>query len=356
MTTSDIEHARVTAAQLQDEAKLKLGISIAGLGLGAMDYLNDTITLDAVAAALFDLPANVQISRQEVHNRFHAECALELARAIRAVLDPSGDGFLAIEHQVVRPDGSVLWLAARKQVKFALDAASGQRRAISGLLVVRDITEVKVSEQKLRVSEMRYRRLFEAAHDGVLLVDPTTSKIVDANPFMTRLLGYSHDQLVGKELFDIGLLADRVASQDMVRKLKADHHVRYDDLPLKSQGGLHREVEVVANLYDEGGHAIIQCNIRDITARKLADAVALQNSRLFSKLIEQAPSGVYVIDSAFRLIQVNPLALPIFASVRPLIGRDFNEVLGIVWGPQIGSEIGEIFKHTLGRVDIKSHQ
>ncbi len=120
----------------------------------------------------------------------------------------------------------------------------------------------------MRVSEIRYRRLFEAAQDGVLLLDPDTCKITDANPFMTKLLSYAHDELVGKELYEIGLTKDEVASLDMCRKLKSEHHVRYEDLPVKSQDGRHQEVEVVANLYDENGRAVIQCNIRDITERK----------------------------------------------------------------------------------------
>lgn len=138
--------------------------------------------------------------------------------------------------------------------------------------VQRDITERKQVEDRMRVSEVRYRRLFEAAHDGVLLLDPGTRKITDANPFMTTLLGYTRDQLVGMELFEIGLLKDEAASQQMFERLKQDRQVRYEDLPLESQEGDHQEVEVVANVYDEDGHSVIQCNIRDITARKQAEA------------------------------------------------------------------------------------
>jgi PAS domain S-box-containing protein len=136
------------------------------------------------------------------------------------------------------------------------------------LAVIRDISERKRAEDKVRISEIRYRRLFEAAQDGVLLLDPDTCKITDANPFMTKLLSYPHEELVGKELYEIGLMKDEGASLEMFRKLKSEHHVRYEDLPLKSQGGRHQEVEVVANLYDENGRAVIQCNIRDITERK----------------------------------------------------------------------------------------
>src|SRR5271157_210559 len=117
--------------------------------------------------------------------------------------------------------------------------------------------ELSTNDQ-LRISEIRYRRLFEAAQDGVLLIDPVTRKITDANPFMTKLLGYSRDQLVGKELFEIGLLQDECASRDMFSALKKKGQVSHQDLPLEREGGGHQEVEVVANVYDENGCSVIQ--------------------------------------------------------------------------------------------------
>ena len=147
-------------------------------------------------------------------------------------------------------------------------------------VAVTDITEHKRAEDKVRCSEIRYRRLFETAQDGVLLLDPATRKITDANPFMTSLLGYSRAQFVGKELFEIGLLKDEAVSQEMFQKLKRNHEVRYEDLPLESRRGRHQEVEVVANLYQENGHAVIQCNIRDITARKQAEQELSEKARL----------------------------------------------------------------------------
>lgn len=155
----------------------------------------------------------------------------------------------------------------------------------SAMLV--DITGQGQAQERMRVSENRYRRLFEAANDGVLLIDPATSRIIDANPFMTRLLGYSRDQLIGKELFEIGLLKDEAASRQMFRKLKKNHEVRYEDLPLKSEAGRHQEVEVVANLYQEDGHPVIQCNIRDITVRKLAEEMSSRNLKLKKEIIQR---------------------------------------------------------------------
>jgi len=162
--------------------------------------------------------------------------------------------------------------------------------------VVVDITELKQKEDKVRISEIRYRRLFEAAQDGVLLLDPGTRKIMDANPFMTKLLDHPHDHLVGKELFEIGLLKDEAASREMFEKLKRKHQVRYEDLPLESKGGRHQEVEVVANLYQENGQTVIQCNIRDITKRKTAEKALRESEARFRILFEMGPVAVYACD------------------------------------------------------------
>jgi PAS domain S-box-containing protein len=136
------------------------------------------------------------------------------------------------------------------------------------LLFIDDITERVESRAVMRASEIRYRRLFEAARDGILIVDPDTRKITDANPFMTELLGYPHRELLGKELWEIGLLKDEEASRGAFQELQKKHFIRYEDLPLQNKQGARREVEFVSNRYQENGHEVIQCNIRDITERK----------------------------------------------------------------------------------------
>jgi len=127
------------------------------------------------------------------------------------------------------------------------------------------------SASATRASEIRYRRLFEAARDGILILDPGTRKITDANPFMSELLGYPHEELLGKELWEIGLLKDEEASQAAFRELQLKQYIRYEDLPLQTKSGLRRDVEFVSNVYTEDGRDVIQCNIRDITERKQAE-------------------------------------------------------------------------------------
>ena len=124
------------------------------------------------------------------------------------------------------------------------------------------------NERTLKLSELRYRRVFECAHDGILILNADTGEIEDANPFMTELLGYTHDQFVGRHLWEIGLFKDIEQSKAAFRELQEKGYIRYEDLPLQDENGVHRQVEFVSNVYDVGDEKAIQCNIRDITERK----------------------------------------------------------------------------------------
>ncbi|MDB5050911.1 MAG: Histidine kinase [Fibrobacteres bacterium] len=132
-------------------------------------------------------------------------------------------------------------------------------------------SEKMARERNLRQSEERYRRLFETAQDGILILDGEGGHIEDVNPFLLEFLGYSRDELLGKELWEIGLFQDIEANRKAFRTLKEKGFIRYEDLPLKTKQGLSREVEFVSNTYRVGDKGVIQCNIRDITPRKQAE-------------------------------------------------------------------------------------
>lgn len=150
-----------------------------------------------------------------------------------------------------------------------------------------DLTENGTSDDSLRASEVRYRRLFETAKDGILLLDADTGRITDVNPFLEDLLGYSHTELIGKALWQIGPVKDIVASQEAMRHLQHTEYIRYEDLPLETKSGQHLQVEFVSNVYLVDGLRVIQCNIRDITARKRAEErVRMVNDELLALVSE----------------------------------------------------------------------
>ena len=153
--------------------------------------------------------------------------------------------------------------------------------------VMVDITERKKMEEALKNSETNYRRLFEAAQDGILILDAETGQISDVNPFLLEMLGYSHEELLGKKLWEIGLFKDIEASKATSSELKSKGYVRYNDLPLETKEGRPIAVEFVSNVYLVNHHKVIQCNIRDTTERKLtAEALKKSHNELERQAVE----------------------------------------------------------------------
>jgi len=135
----------------------------------------------------------------------------------------------------------------------------------------RDISARKQAERALTASEVSYRRLFEAAKDGILILDVDTGRITNVNPFLVELLGSSHSEMVGKTVGELSPFKDIESNKIMLERLQKDGYVRYEDLPLETSDGRHIAVEFVSNVYQAGDHKVIQCNIRDITKRKAAE-------------------------------------------------------------------------------------
>ena len=137
-----------------------------------------------------------------------------------------------------------------------------------------------VDVQKIKTSELRYRRLFEAAQDGILILDAQTGAITDVNPFLVKLLGYSRAEFIQKKLWEVGAFRDIEASQEAFEVLQKNEYIRYEDLPLRAKSGKLIDVEFVSNVYWVGGEKVIQCNIRDITERKQAQDALLRSQEL----------------------------------------------------------------------------
>ena len=156
---------------------------------------------------------------------------------------------------------------------------------------------------------MRYRRLFESARDGILILDAGTGKITDVNPFMIELLAYTREEFLGKELWEIGVYHDKNESVAAFNKLQETRYIRYDDLPLKTKKGLTRDVEFVSNVYLEGDREVIQCNIRDITERKITEAAMVKSEARFRQLVESSIIGIIISDFNGAILEANDVFL-----------------------------------------------
>jgi putative two-component system response regulator len=168
----------------------------------------------------------------------------------------------------------------------------------------------KKTKDLVKASELRYRRLFETAREGVLILDAQTGQIVDVNPFLIEMLGYSKEEFLGKKLWEIGLFKDVVASKQSFAELQSKKYIRYEDLPLQRNDGKPINVEFISIVYDVDNKEVIQCNIRDITDRKIVEealaqaaekdsAVSILSSKLFTS-ISIADISEMILESAER--------------------------------------------------------
>lgn len=167
-------------------------------------------------------------------------------------------------------------------------------------------TQSKHSEEALRASELRYRRLFETAQDGILILDAHTGQIEDVNPFLVNLLGYTHNEFIGLPLWEIGPFKDIKECKLAFLELQEKEYIRYESLPLETKDGRSIAVEFVSNVYGlSGGTRVIQCNIRDITKRKQAEDVRHRTDEETRRFFEANPAGSYVASPDGRLITCN---------------------------------------------------
>ena len=140
---------------------------------------------------------------------------------------------------------------------------------------------------QLRASELKYRRLFESAKDGILILDAETGVVVDVNPFLINLLGYPREEFFDKRIWELGFLKDIVANEINFAVLQQRGYVRYEDLPLETSDGRKIEVEFVSNVYLVNNHKVIQCNIRNITDRKHSERKILQQAEDLQSINEE---------------------------------------------------------------------
>jgi len=226
-----------------------------------------------------------------------------------------------------------------------------------GTVRQQDIVDI----QKITTSELRYRRLFEAAQDGILLLDAETGAITDVNPFLIKMLGYTREEFVEKKLWEVGAFKDVEASQEAFKALRKNAYIRYKDLPLRAKDGRLIQVEFVSNVYLVDNEKVIQCNIRDITERKRAqDALVKSETLLREQSVRDHLTNVfnrrYMEETLEReLLRTARKGLSLGLIMLDVDGfKGFNDTFGHAAGDAILRKLSNILlKHVRGE-DVPS--
>ena len=282
---------------------------------------------------------------------FYPSEAIESGWPAKELEMASAQGRFEDEGWRLRKDGSKFWANV---VITALRDDKGNLKGFSK--ITRDLTERVQKESEVRDSEVRFRRLFESARDGILILDPVTGKITDANPYMTELLEYPNDELVGKELWQIGLIKDIEASRAAFRQLLTDGYISYHHLPLESKSGRQVDVEFVSNIYDVDHHAVIQCNVRDIRQRQQllraqAEAETLadlhrRKDEFLAVLSHELRNPLAAITNAVQLLDLQKDEDPLQEKARSIIRRQVGNLVVLV------NDLLEVSRILSGRVQL----
>jgi len=218
---------------------------------------------------------------------------------------------------------------------------------------VQETAKRRQEENDLIASEVRYRRLFETAQDGILILDAETGMIVDVNPFLLDMLGYTHEHLLQKKVWELGFFKDIIANQETFLELQKKKYVRYEDKPLETRDGHQINVEFVSNVYEVDHHLVIQCNIRDITDRKLAEDRLRESQTRIRQLGEAALEGIAITEKGIVADANSRLTAMLGYSLDEMVGRPLTDFIAedslALVQEHIGASYELQYEHSLRR-------
>jgi PAS domain S-box-containing protein len=225
------------------------------------------------------------------------------------------------------------------------DAAEDVSARLREEIAARAVITAELSQKARELAEKA--RLLDLTHDAIIVRD-MEGRIRYWNHGAEDLYGWSREEAMGKVSHLLLQTEFPVPVEQMLAELHRNDRWIGELVHTASDG---RRLTVLARKTldrdGEGRPAAVLENLTDITARKRAEQALQASQSLFSSLVEKAPFGMYVVDDHFRLQQVNTRALPMLGNVVPLVGRDFTEVVTVLWGKEVGGRLADIFRHTL---------
>ena len=205
-----------------------------------------------------------------------------------------------VEHDFATIGRRIMLLNARQ-----IQRVSGKERII--LLTIEDITARKQLEDLLAESEMRYRRIYETASDGIVLFEKTGGHIVHANPAAEKMLGYSEAEYIGKKLQDVGISIDMSDFPEVMNALDKSGILNYENVPTRTKSGQNIDTDI----YIVDRAQVAQCNIRNITERKLAEDKLKEEKTFIAGALNMLKDIFFVLDLDGGFIKWNRAMLDV---------------------------------------------
>lgn len=227
--------------------------------------------------------------------------------------------------------------------------ASNQNIA-GAILTFTNVTAFRASLEQAIYEREYTKAIINTVIDPLIVLDENF-RVKAANQAFYTMFQTSREATQDARLYELGkpdwdiprlrtLLNETQPTDGQPEALEVDH-----EFPAIGR----RTLLLNARPLSRGGHLgrMTLVAIQDITDRKQAEQAVRRQSAQFQTLLNNAPMGVYLVDADFRIREVNPTALPVFGDIPDLIGRDFDEVIHLLWTEEYADELVRIFRNTL---------
>lgn len=333
-----VERARAEEALRESNTLLDTLLKRAPIGFCMLDRELRYVRINDQLAGFNGIPAAAHLGRTV------AEIVPNLEATVRTVTErilQTGEAVSNHEfcgETAAKPGMKRYWKESWYPVR------DGEGKIIGFGAVVEDITARKQSEEAVA----RLAAIVESSHDA-LFGEDLEGIITSWNQGAEQIFGYRAEEIVGTSIMRLVPANRQAAELELQRQIVAgEKGGTFETIRLNKDGREFPASITIAPLKDAAGKVIGTSRVvRDITERTRAEEALRGNAALFSTLIAQAPMGTYVVDAQFRIQKVNAQAMPVFATVQPLIGRDFKEVVEILWGSDVGEQVLRVFRNTL---------
>ncbi|WP_128693774.1 PAS domain-containing protein [Methanoculleus taiwanensis] len=180
--------------------------------------------------------------------------------------------------------------------------------AIEGYIT--DITDRILAEQALAESEERYRSIFTTSHAVMLILDPETGDIVDANPAASVYYGYPHDVLTEMTITEINTL-DKDAAYAEMQKARTGEK-RHFAFRHRLADGEIRDVDVYSGIVVIHGKRFLHSIVHDVTDRRRVEDALRESEERFRSIFTESPIAIESYDADGKLVDINPAGLRMF--------------------------------------------
>ena len=258
---ADMKKAEKTIRQ--SEELLRQSLELSRMVAWDCNFADNSIKWSGDVASLFGRSADEMPCADDFFKIIHPEDHDKVKERIQESIDTAA-GYRA-EYRVVVPDGSIRWLMSRGNT---MHDAFGRPMNIAGMIM--DITERKLAEKALRDSEGRYRGIINAAMDGIAVIDKSGT-LLDANPALCEMFGYSYDEIIGIQVKNLIHPDHRHRLQyEFSAQIKKKGTVRLESPDIRKNGSLVL-IEIHGVSFNHAGQGALLAIIRDITERKHAE-------------------------------------------------------------------------------------